>query len=67
MIVSALVDRIRKTRGPIFAEVVNFDDELWVKVVKSDLIHMIEYKWAHNEETGFTLDEHDRFGKDYGV
>lgn len=65
MIAKKLINQLRKSKGPIHVEVINFHDTFWVQAVKSDLIKMIQEKFQDFEETGFELDEQGRFGKDY--
>lgn len=67
MIARDLIKKLRRTRGPILVEVVNFHDEFWIQAVKLDLIMMIHDKFAPDAETGFELDKQGRFGKDYKV
>lgn len=66
MIAKTLISQIRKTRGPIFVEVSNFDDGFWIQAVKSDLISMLT-RFDDGEETGFELNETGYFSKDYKV
>lgn len=65
MITQDLVKKIRKSRGPILVEVMNFHDEFWIQAVKADLIQMLQEKFHEDQETGFEIDEQGRFGKDY--
>lgn len=65
MIAKALLTEVRKAKGPIYVEAVNFNDACLVQVVKSDLIAMIQDKFIEDEETGFELSQCGVFGKDY--
>jgi hypothetical protein len=64
MIARNLIHKIRKTKGPIYVEITNFNDEFCVQAVKSDLISMLT-RFDADEETGFELTEAGNFGKDY--
>ena len=68
MIASKLITEIRKFKGPIYVEAVNFNDVFWVQVVKTDLLNMIKDSFDTDFETGFVLEDKlgsGYFGKDY--
>ena len=65
MIAKNLIAKIRSTKGPIYVETFNFNDAFWVQAVKSDLIAMIQEKFALDAETGFEVDDQGYLGKDY--
>ena len=68
MIASKLITEIRKFKGPIYVEALNFNDVFWVQVVKSDLLAMIKGNFDTDFETGFILEDRQGlgyFGKDY--
>jgi hypothetical protein len=63
MIAKALLTEVRKAKGPIYVEAINFNDTYLVQVVKSDLIAMIQEKFAEDDDTGFELTESGVFSK----
>lgn len=65
MIAKDLITKVRKTRGPILVELINFHDQFWVQAVKSDIIYMIQETFSECDETGFEIDDEGRFCKDY--
>ena len=67
MIAKQMIAEVRKFKGPIFAEVQNFNDIFWIKANKSDLIDMIKNSFDSDFETGFELDAQGYFGKDFGI
>lgn len=55
-------------RRYIFADIHNANDSHSVKVVKSDLIAMLNHHWQAGEDTGYsihTVNEMTYFGLDY--
>lgn len=67
MIAKELINKIRKTKGPIYIETHNFNDVFYVQAVKSDLITMITESFDAEFETGFDVDDNGYLGKDFSA
>ena len=65
MITKNLLKMLNDRKGPVFVEVVNFNDVFWVQAVKQDLINVIKSNFAPDVECGFELDLEGFFGKDF--
>ncbi len=65
MVRSELVKQIKAHKGDIWVAVSSFDDVMYVKAVKSDLIAQIVRCNPLDAETGFILED-GCFDKDYG-
>ena len=64
MVRSELVKQIKAHKGDIWVGVSSFDDVMYVKAVKSDLIAQIERYHPFDAETGFSFED-GCFDKDY--
>ena len=65
MIASDLIKKLKKFQGPVFVELSNFNDTMYVQAVKKDLINLIETKFTSESETGFEMDDSGFMSKDY--
>lgn len=65
MITKNLLKMLNDQKGPIYVEVVNFNDVFWVQAVKQDLINIIKTNFAPDVECGFVLDLEGFLGKDF--
>ena len=67
MITKNLLKMLNDRKGPVFVEVVNFDDVFWVQAVKQDLINMIKGNFDLDAECGFEIDLDGYFCKDFNI
>ena len=65
MIANHLVQKLQKFKGPVFVEISNFNDTMYVQAVKKDLILHFSDRFISTSETGFELDDHGYLSKDY--
>jgi len=65
MIACDLIKKLKKFQGPVFVELSNFNDTMYIQAVKKDLINLIETKFELNSETGFEMDDSGFMSKDY--